>query len=300
MFKVQKNPTDRWVKCLSSHGNIRGVAIQARSLVRAMAELHEIRGIPAICLGEAVIGALLVASNAKGEERVNLNIQAAGPVRQALVDAYPDGRVRGYVISSELAPLPKHGTWGEGLLSVLRTKIEQGSQPYIGTVPLVTGQLAKDLTYYWSQSEQIPSAVGLSVTTDSNGMIVGAGGFLVQALPGATPEEIQLIEDQIHGIQSLAAELKDDADPVRLLSTIFQNSAFMVLEKRELSFECQCSWERVSRAVALVGVDELQSMLTEDGRASVRCDFCNQDYLITGPQLEEMIKSSRQHSGKTT
>ncbi|MBU6375221.1 MAG: Hsp33 family molecular chaperone HslO [Bdellovibrionales bacterium] len=295
MLKLPRNPSDRWVKCLSSHGNIRGVAIQARSLVRAMAELHEIRGTPAVCLGEAVIGALLVASNAKGTERVNLNIKAAGPVRQALVDAYPDGRVRGYVISSELASLAKHGTWGEGLLSVLRTKTERSHQPYIGTVPLLTGQLAKDLTFYWSQSEQIPSAVGLSVTIDDDGKISGAGGFLVQALPEATPEEVQLIENQIHGIQSLAEELQDDADPVRLLSAIFQNSAFMVLEKREIAFDCHCSWEKVSRALALVGADELQSMLTEDGRASVRCDFCNQDYLVTGPQLEEMIKSSRQH-----
>jgi molecular chaperone Hsp33 len=259
-----------------------------------MAELHHIRGTPAVCLGEAVIGALLIASNSKGEERVNLNIQAQGPVRQALVDAYPDGRVRGYIISSETAPEPAQGTWGEGLLSVLRTKVEK-SQPYIGTVPLVTGSLAKDLTYYWSQSEQIPSAVGLSVSINSDGEIVGAGGFLVQAMPGATSEEIRLIEDQIHSIQSLAAEVQDDADPVRLLSTIFQDSTFMVLEKRELAFECQCSQERVSRAIALVGVEELKSMLVEDGSASVRCDFCNQSYTIPGSQLEEMIKNSHQH-----
>jgi molecular chaperone Hsp33 len=295
MQKLPKNPSNRWVKCLSSHGNIRGVAIQAHDLVASMARLHGVRGTPAVCLGEAVIGALLIASNSKGEERVNLNIQATGPVRQALVDAYPDGRVRGYVLTSELAPLPKHGTWGDGLLSVLRTKTDRTNQPYIGTVPLVTGSLAKDLTFYWLQSEQIPSAVGLSVTTNEAGEITGAGGFLVQAMPGATAEEISLIENQIHSMQSLAAELQDDADPVKLLSTIFQNSTFMLLEKRELAFECQCSWERVSRALALVGADELQSMLTEDGSASIRCDFCNQDYLVPGSQLEEMIRSSRRH-----
>jgi len=89
----------------------------------------------------------------------------------------------------------------------------------------------------------------------------------------------------------LAAELQDDADPVRLLSTIFQDSAFVLLEKRELFCECQCSWERVSRALALVGVDELQSMLQEDGKASVRCDFCNQEYLVPRDQLEELIKN---------
>lgn len=257
--------------------------------------MHGVRGQAAICLGEAIVGALLVASNSKGEERVNLNIQSDGLVRQALVDAYPDGRVRGYVIEAEGGVAGQGGTWGQGLLSVLRTRMEQSQQPYIGTVPLVTGSLAKDLTYYWSQSEQIPSAVGLSVTVDESGEITGAGGFLVQAMPGATAEEVGLIEQQIQGIESLAAELQNDADPVRLLSTIFQDSAFSVLEKRELRFECQCSWERVSRALALVGVAELQSMLSEDGSASVRCDFCSQDYLVSGTQLEELIKSSRPH-----
>ncbi len=295
MQKIPSNASNQWVKCLSSQGSIRGVAIQAHELVRSMARLHGLRGAPAVQLGEAVIGALLIASNSKGEERVNLNIQATGLTRQALVDAYPNGHVRGYVLPNEISAVSSQGPWGEGLMSVLRTKTDRSNQPYIGTVPLVTGHLAKDLTYYWLQSEQIPSAVGLSVTVDDSGEVIGAGGFLVQAMPGATSEEVRLVEGQIHGIQSLAAELQDDADPVKLLSTIFQNSTFMLLEKRQLAFECQCSWERVSRALALVGVDELQSILTEDGSASIRCDFCNQDYLVAGSQLEEMIRKSRQH-----
>ena len=186
MQKIPRNPSNRRVKCLSSRGNIRGVAIQAQELVAAVARLHGLTGAPAVCLGEAVIGAMLVASNSKGDERVNLNIQSSGPVRQALVDAYPDGRVRGYVVSSEQTGSENRGTWGEGLLSVLRTRSDQSNQPYIGTVPLVTGALAKDLTYYWSQSEQVPSAVGIAVTLDEQGQISGAGGFLVQAMPGAT------------------------------------------------------------------------------------------------------------------
>lgn len=294
MSKIAIHPSDRWVKCLSSNGTIRGVAVQARELVRGMAALHQVRGTPAVCLGEAVIGALLVASNSKGEERVNLNIQATGPVRQALVDAHPDGRTRGYVITSETAPDAVMGTWGEGLMSVLRTKTETQNQPYIGTVPLITGHLAKDLTFYWVQSEQIPSAVGISVTTDEDGKIVGAGGFLVQAMPGATSEEVQQIENQINHIQSLAAELSGDAEPTKLLAKVFSDTSFMLLEQKQLGFDCTCSWERVSRALALVGTHELESMLAEDGKASVRCDFCNEEYVIGRDQLSEMIKNSRQ------
>jgi len=299
MSKLIRHPKSRWVKCLSSQGNIRGVAIEARDLIASMAQMHQIRGTPAACLGEAVIGALLIASNSKGSERVNLNIQATGPVRQALVDAHPDGSARGYVITSETAPESTLGTWGEGLMSVLRTKAETHNQPYIGTVPLLTGHLAKDLTFYWVQSEQIPSAVGISVTLTPEGAIETASGFLVQAMPGATHNEIRLIENQISQLHSVAGEFGEGAEPTQLLARIFSDSSFMLLEEKQLSFACSCSRERVSRALALVGVTELESMLKEDGRASVRCDFCNENYVFEKDQLleliSEVIKSSRQH-----
>jgi molecular chaperone Hsp33 len=294
MSKIPLDSSNRWVKCLSSQGTVRGVAIQATQLVAGIARLHAVRGTPAVCLGEAVIGALLIASNSKGKERVNLNIQATGPVRQALVDAQPDGTARGYVITSETAPEATLGTWGEGMLSVLRTKVETQNQPYIGTVPLLTGHLAKDLTFYWVQSEQIPSAVGISVRVDADGNIETASGFLVQAMPGATSREIQLIENQINHLQTLAGEFAGGTDPTTLLGRIFSDSSFMLLEQRQLSFACSCSRERVSRALALVGATELESMLNEDGRASVRCDFCNQGYDFEKDQLIELIKSSRQ------
>ncbi|MFN7684930.1 MAG: Hsp33 family molecular chaperone HslO, partial [Oligoflexia bacterium] len=215
MSKIPLHPSNRWVKCLSSHGNIRGVAIQASELVDKMARLHTVRGVSALCLGEAVVGALLIASNSKGQERVNLNIQATGPVRQALVDAHPDGTARGYVITSETAPEATRGTWGEGMLSVLRTKTETQNQPYIGTVPLLTGHLAKDLSFYWVQSEQIPSAVGISVTLDSDGHVTSATGFLVQAMPGATSQEVQLIENQINHLQAVAGEFAGGTEPTK-------------------------------------------------------------------------------------
>ncbi len=259
-----------------------------------MAKLHGIRGVPAACLGEAVIGALLIASNSKGQERVNLNIQATGPVRQALVDAHPDGTARGYVITSETAPEATLGTWGEGMLSVLRTKTESQNQPYIGTVPLITGHLAKDLSFYWVQSEQIPSAVGISVKLDAEGGIESASGFLVQAMPGATSEEVRLIESQINHLNTLAGEFGGGSEPTKLLARIFSDSSFMLLEERQLGFSCSCSRERVTRALTLVGVDELESMLSEDGGASVRCDFCNESYTFEKDQLVELIRSSRQ------
>jgi molecular chaperone Hsp33 len=277
---------------MSTQGNLRGVALQATELAIELAELHKLEGEAAHSFAEALMGALLIASFCKGGERVNLNIRSSGRIKQALVDAHPDATVRGYVIEreGELVEYPDAGPWGEGMLSVLRTR-EGQREPYIGTVPLVTGHLAKDLTFYWAQSEQVPSAVGLAVKM-KKGKIAAAGGFVVQVLPGAAPNEIKSVEKHISEIQSLPEEIAGHPDPTHLLSQIFQSSAFMLLEEKPLVFKCNCSWERVNRALALVGAVELRAMLTEDKSAEVRCDFCTKKYEIDAQGLQDLIANS--------
>lgn len=283
--------TDRWIKCISTEGHIRGVAIQATQLVQSLAERHQLQG-EAICrLGEAVIGALLISCYCRQGHRINLNIRGSGLFQQALVDAYPAGDVRGYLIQREASLLTEDtlGPWGTGLLSVLRTRDEEGGKPYIGTVPLLTGHLAKDLSFYWAQSEQIPSAVGISVNLEGD-RVTSAGGFLVQALPGASSDEVRAIEQHIYEIQSLAESLAQDANPMHLLSQIFQSTSFIVVEEKPIQFKCNCSWQRVYRALSLVGAEELSSMLAEDQVALVRCDFCVQEYPVDQPTLEKLLQ----------
>jgi molecular chaperone Hsp33 len=286
---------------MSTQGNIRGVGLVATDLVREICELHEIQGYSAEALGEAIMGALLVASFCKTGERVNLNLQGSARLKQALVDASPDGHVRGYLVEREAisptfnpvrADSTPAGPWGEGFLSVLRTKAGGKEQPYIGTVPLVTGHLAKDLTFYWVQSEQIPSSVGLAVKTE-NGKVTAAGGFLVQVLPGASPEEVKAVERHIHEIQSLAQSIAEHSNPTILLSQIFQSTAFMIVEEKPLQMRCQCSPEKVQKALVLIGVAELQSLLQEQGRAAVRCDFCTKDYSLEREELEALIQQAK-------
>lgn len=294
-------PPSQWIKCISTQGSIRGIAIQATQLVRKMAEIHGIRGEASRSLGEAVMGALLIASYCKNGEKVNLNIRGSGNVMQALVDAYPNGAVRGYIVERQIAPVPadgvvfedaSRGPWGEGLLSVLRTKRQEHEQPYIGTVPLLTGHLAKDLTFYWVQSEQIPSAMGLAVNLDAEGVVNAAGGFMVQALPGASFQEVNAIERHIGAMHSLARGLATESDPLILLARIFESTAFMIIEETPLEFRCNCSWERVKRALTLVGATELRAMLAEDQGASVRCDFCGKKYDLDAAGLRELIAAT--------
>ncbi len=285
---------DKWIKCISTHGNLRGVAIQATDLARELARIHDLSGFAAQAAGETAIGALLISSFCKGGEKVNLNIRGTGKIQQALADATAEGTVRGYVIPREgdsVTPVDRDqplGPWGDGLLAVLRTKRNEGQQPYIGTVPMITGHLAKDLTFYWAQSEQIPSAVGLAVNF-KDGEITSAGGFLIQAMPGATSTEIRQIEQHLSEISSYAESIAENADPLMLLSQVFQDTAFVVLEEKPIRFECSCNIERVTRALALTGVDELKAMLAEQGGADVHCDFCSKNYRFDRAALEALI-----------
>ena len=201
---MSKKPHDKWIKCISTGGTLRGVAIQATGLVSEMSKMHSLNGMQAMGMGELVMGSLLLASYCKQGERVNLNIRGQGQFIQGLSDAYPDGTVRGYVIprapdqaffgeNNELGP------WGPGMLSVLRAKSEPGVQPYIGTVPLVTGHLAKDLTFYWTQSEQVASAVGLAVNVDGNEVVTAGAGDAAGLGCGSTLDRKARSRDSVFG-----------------------------------------------------------------------------------------------------
>jgi molecular chaperone Hsp33 len=303
MAKVSPALNDRWVRCISTSGTVRGVAIDATGLLQYLVEIHSVADVyVAQRLGEAVMGALMVASYCKPGERVNLNVRGNGEIKQALVDALPNGTVRGYVIrqATDFSGASRNfGPWGDGLLSVLRAKENLApstssgyEQPYIGTVPLVTGHLAKDLTFYWYQSEQVPSAVGLSVRAEEAAgkvRIRAAGGFLVQALPGASDAELRQIEEHVQKMQSMTASLESGMNPVHLLSQIFQSLAFMILEEAPLKMECHCSRERVEGALKLAGREEIETILNTQGQAEVSCDFCSTDYRFGAEELRSLL-----------
>ncbi len=287
---------DQWQKCISASGTVRGVAIRCTGLAQTLSELHGLNGDLAKALGEALVGGFLLSSYAKDTERMNLNVRGDGWVKQALVDAYPDGTIRGYIVANDHAVIPSvdltgEGPWGRGTLSVLRKRdnLEGKNEPYVGTVPLLTGHLAKDLTFYWLQSEQVPSAIGIAVNLSPEGKVTSAGGFLVQAMPGATDEELSDIETQVNSMGDLAKEISVDQDPIHLLSRIFQDRAFLLLEKKSLRAECSCTWERVRKALVLIGAAELNAMLVETGDAVVKCDFCTKEYRADAEMLREMI-----------
>ncbi|MCC7442339.1 MAG: Hsp33 family molecular chaperone HslO [Bdellovibrionales bacterium] len=286
---------DRMVKCVTPDGNIRAVGLVATDLVRELCRRHGLSPRGKQAFGEALMGALLLASNCKRGERMNLKVDGTGYFRQVLVDAYPEGHVRGMMSerpeteavfeSEDGAPM---GPWGAGVLSVLRTKATDAEHPYIGSVPLVTGYLAKDLTFYWLQSEQIPSAVGLAVNL-KDGEVTSAGAFLIQVLPNASDEEVTLIQRQLQHYPEFASDLAERSDPVFVLSRIFQGRQITKLEEKPVEFHCSCSAERVRRSLMLLGPTELQAIYDDTKGTKLQCDFCMTEYVVTGERLLDMI-----------
>jgi molecular chaperone Hsp33 len=285
--------SDKWVKCISGSATIRAVAITATEVSSLLAERHGLGPNGSKALAESIIAGLILSSYCKSGEKINLNIQGSGWCNQSMIDANADAEIRGYVLErnpAEIKLARSVGPWGIGLLSVLRTKFDE-AKPYIGTVPLLTGHLAKDLTFYWLQSEQVNSAVGIEVFME-NGKIVLAEGFLIQAMPGASDADIQFIEDHLKKLHQFDSQASLRSTPTRLLSYLLENQSFNVVEEKNLTFKCGCSLDRVKRSIKLVGDEEILSMIAEKKNVEIDCDFCSEHYLLTPAILESLLSTA--------
>jgi len=290
-----------WIKYLSNPGSIRVVVLHATELVDEMAKLHALSGGYARAMGEATVAALMLATYAKPGEKVNLQVQgSAGRVAQALVDASPDGKVRGYLIARESAEFAEDAPlWGDqGFVSVLRTKGTEGRQPYVGTVPLVSDDLSRVLERYWALSEQLPTSLEILVRVES-GRVTLAGGILIQALGEADEQERRWVESRSPLLRQEIAAVLESPDPAREVTRVMcvpsgavpgEKREFLEIGRDPLRFECQCSWDRVERALVLAGVDELRHSLEREGFAEVSCDFCTRHYHIASDRLKELIQ----------
>jgi molecular chaperone Hsp33 len=287
-----QSKSDKWVKCISNTGTIRAVAVTATDITNQLASRHQTSEAGTKALAESIVAGLILASYCKNGEKVNLNIQGSGWMNQTIIDANAVGEIRGYVLErnpTEVKLARNIGPWGIGLLSVLRTKHEE-AQPYIGTVPLLTGHLAKDLTFYWLQSEQVNSAVGIEVFME-NGKVTLAEGFLIQAMPGATDHDINFIEEHLKKLHQYDSQASIRSTPTTLLSYLLENQSFSLLEEQPLTLKCPCSIDRVKRSLVLVGEAELRSMVVENKTFEIGCDFCSEKYQFSPEMIHSLIKS---------
>lgn len=297
--------SDYLVKSLAFDGQIRAYAVDATETVSTAQKLHDTWSAASAALGRSLVGTLLLASaSLQGDETMTVKINGNGPVGGIVVDGNANGTVKGYVQNPHVhLPLnDKHkidvkGAVGtEGFLAV--TKDLDLKEPFTGQVPLVSGELGEDFTYYLAKSEQIPSSVGLSVFVNSDNSIETAGGFMIQVMPGAKEETISQIEKRLAEIPMVSEMMRDGKKPEDILNEILGAENVKVLDKMPVSYHCDCSRERFLGVLTSLPTDQLQEMADEDHGAEAVCHFCGKKYQFTEDELRKIIKVKKQNGKK--
>ena len=291
---------DYLVRIITADEGVRAVACVTTGLAGEACNRHGCLPTAAAALGRSLTGGTLLASLLKTRQRLALKFEGNGPLKKIIVEADANGAVRGFVGEPGI-----HLVRPDGKLDVARALGRAGfltvtkdlglGEPYTSTIQLYTSEIAEDLALYLTESEQVPSAVGLGVFVGADGSVEASGGFLVQALPGADEEMIDTLMAHIEGLSSITDVLRQGATPEDLLERIFDQVPFKVLEKRELAYRCSCSRDRIERVLLSLGSSELEDMIREDKGAEVTCEFCRRSYRFTEEELETLHRVATSH-----
>lgn len=292
--------TDYLIKGLAYDNQFRVYAIDATEAVAEAQRRHDTWSASSAALGRTMVGSLLVATTGlKGDQKMTVIVNGNGLGGRILVDANAQGDVKGYIQNPHVSlPLNANGKLDvravvgtEGTLSVIK---DLGlKEPFSGQVPIVSGELGEDFTYYMANSEQIPSAVGLSVLVDTDDSIKVAGGFMIQVLPFASDEAIASIEKNIAEMPLVSRLMENGATPEDILYRILGEENVHFIEKMPVQFKCDCSHDRFKQGMAAIGTEELTAIIEEDHGAEVVCQFCGTKYNYTEDELTELLNANK-------
>lgn len=283
------------IRATAWNGQVRAFAARTTQMVEEWKQRHQASPTAVAALGRTITASAMMGAMLKGDERLVVQIKGGGPIGQIVVDANALGEVRGYVDEPQVDVGPNAlgkldvaaavGT--DGFLYI--TKDLGMKEPYRGSVPLVSGELAEDFTYYFAKSEQTPSAVALGVLFGKGDYTVkAAGGFIIQLLPGLSDEEIGEIEERLSQLPPFTTLLEQGLELDEILATVL--GSVKVLDSMELHLTCKCSREKVADTLVSLGVQELERLLEEDGQVELKCHYCNDTYLFQEPELHGIIE----------
>lgn len=289
---------DYIVRATAADGQVRAFAATTRELVEEARKRHGTSPVATAALGRLLTAGSMMGSMMKNDsDMLTLQIRSGGPLGGITVTADSRGNVKGYVLNPDVMLPPKNGKLdvggavGVGLLQVIK---DMGlKEPYSGQTVLVSSEIAEDLTYYFANSEQIPSSVGLGVLMEKNNTVKCAGGFLIQLMPFAQEETIQKLEENLKSVTAVTKLLEDGDTPQMILERLLGNLGLEITDTIETRFYCNCSKERVEAAVASIGKKEIQDMIEEGKDIEVKCHFCNEAYQYTVEDLKRIMKRSK-------
>ena len=287
---------DYIIRATAANDQIRAFAAVTTEMVETAREHHNTSPVATAALGRLLTAGAMMGSMMKGEKDVlTLQIKAGGPLQGITVTADSQGNVKGYVGNPDVCipanskgKLDVAGAVGPGFLTVIK---DLGlKEPYSGQVMLQTCEIAEDLTYYFATSEQVPSAVGLGVLMNKNNTVRQAGGFIVQLMPFAEEDVISKLEQNVQKINSVTNLLEEGHTPESLLEKVLEGFDVQINEKMDTRFHCNCSKERVEKALISIGRKELNEMIQEGKPIEMNCHFCNTNYNFTVEELKEILR----------
>lgn len=289
---------DKLVRAITKDGSVKAVAVVTKDLTERVRNIHKTLPVATAALGRALAAASMMG-NALKEENASLTLQikGGGPLGTVLAVSDHLGNVRGYVQNPQVdVPLREDGkldvgraVGADGTLTVIK---DIGlKEPYIGSVGLLGGEIAEDLAAYFVESEQIPTACALGVLVDRDQSVLAAGGYLVQLLPGAEDETAAQLEASLRAAGPVTELLRQDPDPEALLRRALPGLELGILEKSPIAYRCDCSRERMERALVSLGREELRAMIDEQGGTELTCRFCDNIQRFSKEELEALLAS---------
>lgn len=291
--------TDYVVRAVAADTQVRAFACTARELVESARRAHNTSPVVTAALGRLLSAGAMMGCMLKGEKDIlTLQIKGDGPMQGATVTADSRGNVKGYAVipdvilpANQLGKLDVAGAVGRGSLSVIK---DMGlKEPYVGQTELQTGEIAEDLTYYFATSEQVPSAVGLGVLMEKDNTVKQAGGFIIQLMPSAEDEVISVLEEKLKSMDSVTNILNAGNTPEQLLEILLGDLGLEITDTIPATYYCDCSRERVERAIISIGKKDIQEMIDDGKPVEVRCQFCNNKYEFETEDLKHMLDKAR-------
>ncbi|MGN1468186.1 MAG: Hsp33 family molecular chaperone HslO [Ruminococcus sp.] len=292
---------DKIIRCITSDGGIMAIAVDASDIVFTAKKLHNLSSSAAAALGRLLCASSMMGDLLKQKDAtMNLRLSGGGPLGVVVAVADSRGNVRGYVGNGN-CPTEYYengkinvakAVGKDGVLNVMR---DYGSgDPYIGQVPIVSGEIAEDIANYYATSEQIPTVCSLGVLLDKNdGEVLLAGGLLVQLLPGADEETVSKLEKNAQALEPMTTMLAKGMSVLDICEKALQGFEIEVLDENPVNYVCTCSKERVRNALQSLSKEELKAMIEEDGKAEASCHFCNKTYCFNRAELQEILDNKK-------
>lgn len=300
---VLSSSQDILIRATAADATIRCMAVITTNLVDEACQRHGTAPTAAAALGRTLSGTLMLGSLLKDLEKITVQFHCQGPIGNITAEADAHGHVRGYVRNplvdlppNEAGKLDVGGAVGQGMLYVIRDAgfdIGLYREPYQGSVPITSGEIAHDFAYYLTMSEQIPSAVSLGVFVEASNQVSASGGFIIQMMPGADEKLVKEISATVAAAPPSTRMIQDGFRPEELLKIALGSVEFDVLESKPVSFRCNCSHERALNIISALGDMEVADMLEKDNGAKMNCHFCNATYQINAEELAKILTELR-------